>query len=472
MTDIDKILPKISPYYAEKLAKKQDIAEEEHTIVYDSSTETLEPVYFWILDFMQQIAGKVEKITDNFTSSPASGHFSEIMGKATRMQEEAMKIMQTIGVLVKSMVNIIYDLREFQIRLAHYKNLKSKDQKQVESAKLALKQIWLDSVDIKRGNTSVKAMASQFQYVTLIDAFMAAHSLEDVKKLDLNERVKRILQARLAEYQEWEARSEKELTKRYNIERTYLKSQVNSLKLYTKWVKPYLKAASQLEQKDTSSPELVNAFNSILLELTLLGYKGLDFEEAIIDKDLPEGFKNKKLKREYYSCVLVDFNFRGIPQRVGQHYAFGGKATVKFKAYALNQQELAKLKKEIEDEDITEALKLAQGMTDDSLKELREDIEEFLEEPDKEEETQESSDIDPFTALFKGKKSNETKSTPEAASIPDKIKPDNYIEKTVRTLAVKKAKRTCFKIFDVYKKTHGMPSHPDPYDELFIPTED
>ena len=52
--------------------------EEEHQIVYDSPTETLEPVYFWILNFMNDMfGGNVEKLVDNFASSVGSGHFLE-----------------------------------------------------------------------------------------------------------------------------------------------------------------------------------------------------------------------------------------------------------------------------------------------------------------------------------------------------------------------------------------------------------
>ncbi len=473
---IEDILPKISPYY--RARKKMldnkvisDLSEEDHELVYESSSETLEPLYFWILDFSNGYFKKVEKLADNFTSSPGSGHFSELMGKATRMQEEAMKIMQTLGVLVKSVLNIIYDLREFQIRLAHYKSIKSKNKEEREAARLALKQIWLDQVDIKRGNTSIKGMASQFQYVTLIDAFMAADTLEEAKKLDLNERVKRILEARLAEYLEWETRSEKELTKRYNIERAYLKSQVNSLKLYTKWVKPYLTAAKQLEQGSSlSNPELVSAFNTIYLQLSLLGRTPIDFADEVVNRNLPDSFRNKKLARDYWACVLIDFKFRGIPQRAGQHYVFGGKATVSFKAYSLNDDEYKKLKKEMEDKDVEDALKLASGMTDESLTQIKEDIEEFLGETE-EQEAQESRDIDPFTALFKGKKKTEAKEE-DKEKIPDKIKPDNWMEKLVRKLVIRNSKERCFKVFDVYKKTHGMPSHEDPYEEIWLPTED
>ena len=486
MSDVDKIFRKISPYYKSKQEKelaqfppyekeekadKIELSEESHQLVYDSTTETLEPVYFWLLDFMAQYGLKSEKLIDNFTSSPGSGHFSELMGKATRMQEEAMKIMAQTNAIVKSIINIIYDLREFQIRLKQYKDLESKDKNVHEAAKLSLKQLWMDQVDIKRGNTSIKGMVSQFQYVTLIDAFMVANSLEDIKKMDLNDRVKRILESRLSEYLEWEKRSGKELTKRYNIEKSYLKSQVNSLKMYTRWAKPYLKAATQLEQRETSSPELVTSFNTIILQLTILARREIDFAQAITDKELPFSFRNTRLKRKYYGFTLLDFKFRGIPQRVGQHYAFGGKATVDFSSYALNQEEYEKFKKELEDSDVNDALKLVQGMTEESLGELKEDIEEFLEESEQEheKEKQKQEEIDPFTALFKGNKKPEQETEEKKTG---KIKPDNYVESTVRQLAVKTAKRDCFKVFDVYKKSHNMPSHRDPYAEIFIPTED
>lgn len=446
-------------------------SDEEHILVYDSSSETLEPVYFWLLDLIQGRGNEVKKIIDNFTSSPGSGHFSELMGKATAMQKEAMNIMQTIGILVKNIINLIYDLREFQIILSSYKKLNSKDEEEKKAARLSLKQRWMDSVDIKRGNTSIKAMAAQFQFVTLIDAFMVADSLEGIKNMDLNDRVKRILEARLQEYLEWEKRSEKELSKRYNIQRIYLKSQVDSLKMYTRWAKPYLRAASQLEQKEMSSPELVTAFNTIVLQLVLFTRKKIKFDEAVTDKLLPEAFRGKKPKRDYSSCVLVDFHFRGIPQRAGQHYVFGGRATVNFKAYALNKEEYEKLIEKLDDSDINEALKLASGMTDESLNQIREDLEEFLNEKEEDEEKKKSSgDIDPFTALFKSEKKKEDKNKKDKKI--RKIKPDNYTEKLVRILASKGAKRECFKLFDIYKKAHGMPSYPDPYDEIFVPTED
>ncbi len=442
----------------EEITKKEGPTEE-HKLIYQSPSESLEPVYFWILDlFNNMTGGNVEKLIDNFTSSPGSGHFSELMGKATRMQEEAMKIMATVNTVIRSIINIIYDLKEFEIRLSHYKASKDKDPQRAEAGLLALKQIWMDSVDIKRGRGGINLLVQDLQFVTLRDAFMVAKSAEDVDKIDLNDRVKRILKPRIAEFFEWVDRSEKELQKRYEIEKTYLKSQVNALKLYSRWAKPYLKAAVELEQKDFGrEPALVRAFNTILLELALLGKREVNFQQAVIDKKLPRSFERIKLKKRYYSCILVDFYFRGIPQRVGQHYAFGGRAEVIFRGYALNEDELKMLYKKLDESDISEALKLVSGATEESLDKIKEDVEYFLKEEKKEEKPKST---DPFSALFSIFRKQEAEKKVEEIG---NVKSDNYVEKIVRKIAEEEAKKICFNLFDIYKKAHGMASHPEPF---------
>jgi len=438
---------------------------EEHKLVYDSSSETLEPVYFWILDLASKSL-EVEKFVDNFVSSAGSGHFSELMGKATKMQEEAMKVLGNVNTVIKSIVNIIYDLKEFEIRLSHYKSTHSANKEDQEVGLLALKQMWMDNVDVKRGRGSINMLAQDLNFVTIRDAFMFASSLENVDKMDLNDRVKRILKPRLAEFLKWKELSERELIKRYEIEKTYLKSQVNALKLYTRWAKPYLSATLRLEQKEPgTSPDIVTAFNTIRLELTLFGKSKFKFEDAIYNKKLPDSFRKIKLKRAYYSCVLIDFYFRGIPQRVGQHYVFGGRAEVIFRAYALNEEEINMLKKKLDESDLKDALKLVSGTTEESLAELQEDIDYFLKE-EKERaklEVKEESfeDVNPFAALLGlGGKKEEKKE--EKKEIKE-IKPDNYAEKMARDLAEVEARERCFYLFDVYKKAHGMASHPGEY---------
>jgi plasmid maintenance system antidote protein VapI len=476
---INEVIEEISPYYAKLKEKKLEGAPaQEHKLIYQSTSETLEPVYFWTLDLMNSLfsGGKVEKLIDNFTSSPGSGHFSELMGKATKMQEEAMKILANVNTVIKSITNIIYDLKEFEIRLEHYKAVASKNKEKAEAGLLALKQVWMDQVDIKRGRGSINMLVQDLNFVTLRDAFMAAKSVKDAEKMDLNDRIKRILKPRLVEFFDWKKRSWRELQKRYEIERTYLKSQVNALKLYSRWAKPYLKAALQLEQKleqkeAEREPALVKAFNTILLELTLLGKSQVDFEKAIIDKKLPGTFKNYAKKiRPYHSCVLVDFYFRGIPQKMGQHYVFGGRAEVTFRAYALNENELKMLEQKLDESDLADALKLVSGTTEESLEQLQEDISYFLKEEAEREkedaEEKEGEDVNPFSALIglTEKKGKEKVKQEEKEEKVAKVKKDNYVEAMVRKVAEDNAKELCFNLFDVYKKAHGMASHPSPFE--------
>jgi hypothetical protein len=483
VASIAKIIGKINPKeYAQnagELLKKYgsaaDIPAEEvnekplsqHRLAYDSSSETLEPIYFFILDLMNDFKMETEKIVDNFSSSPGSGHFAELGQRATIMQQQGAKILGDVNTVLRSVLNIIYDLKEFRIRLSQYDDLKTEKK---EAAILAMKQIWMDKVDITKGNSSIKAMAlGQAGYQTLIDAFLFSKELKDVDNLDLNDRVKRILRPRILEFNDWMEHSEKELRKRYELEKAYLQSQVNSLKLYARWAKPYLRAAQQLEMKESErEPALVKAFNTILLELTLLGKQKIRPNEEAISGTLPKDFEKLKFKRDYYFCTLVEFKFRGIPQRVAQqsHYAFGGKAEISFKAYVLNSDELKKLEEELEASDINDVMKLIEGSTGESLEKIQDEITFFLEEKDETRENEHKDTSNPFIALFGGydKKKKEEKKD-EKGSKPEKKEnwwpaKESFIESEhLRPFAEIKAIETAFKIFDVYKKAHGMPSY-------------
>src|SRR3989338_1196242 len=152
--DLPSIIARINPRYYDKFNKKPKPVWE-NQLVYDSSSDTLEPVYFNVLDMVEGRGLKVEKIIDNFSAAPGSGYYAEIGARATRMQEEAMKILGSVNTVIKSIVNIIYDLKEIEIRLKQYDLAKSKDKEQKLSGILGLKQVWMDNVDIKKGAGSI-----------------------------------------------------------------------------------------------------------------------------------------------------------------------------------------------------------------------------------------------------------------------------------------------------------------------------
>ena len=134
-------------------------------------------------------------------------------------------------------------------------------------------------------------MATQGGFPILIDAFLAVNSVEDAAALELNDRVKRILFPRIQEFKSWLEQSERELRNRYEIEKNYLRSQVNSLKLYSRWAKPYLLSAQKLEQKISKSAALVNSLTQAALASA---------KEA--QDDVPTGVASGGTAR--YSCWL------------------------------------------------------------------------------------------------------------------------------------------------------------------------
>lgn len=463
---------------------------EQHKLTYDSPAEGLEPVYFWLLDFLSGPYREIDKVTDNFVASPGSGHFSEMQGKATQMQQEASRTMGNVNTVLKSVLNLVYDLKEFRIRLKPYKVYNDKDASQEDKNKqlLSLKQIWLDNVDIRKGRGSINALSSgELDFVTLRDAFMSIinEKLDNGRgdKLDLNERVKRILQQRSQEFFLWIKESYSSLKQRYEIERNYLKSQVSMLKMYAKWVKPYLVAANRLQQNyQSKNAALVTAFNTMILELQLIATAPYDIKDDVATGLVPDLFKYYK-GRKYFKVLVLEFDFRSIPQKVSQRdWAFGGKVDVKFTSYALNEEEIKVLKSEINKDDLKSVLELVDGATNESLdqidKEIRaltegkedeeidkEDEQKVADKKKKEEEKKKGDDFG-IKALFSGfrfKKKEKEKFDEKKTLNPE---PDDQYERVVRSQCALDSRSLCFTIFDTYKKAHGMPSHNSPYDAL------
>jgi hypothetical protein len=449
-------------------------SEAKHKLTYDSPTETLEPIYFFILDLINDFGFKTEKLIDNFVSSPGSGHFGEMGQRASIMQQQGSKLLGDINTVLRSIINIVYDLREFSIRMQSYEDLHSDNPDTVQAAKLSLKQLWMDKVDyVARGNSSIKAMAiGQGGFVTLIDAFLVVDTPEDVDGLDLNEMVKRILKPRIAEFNHWLTYSESELRKRYEIEKQYLKSQVSSLQLYSSWAKPYLRASQELLMAERNHhPALVKMFNTMLLELTLLCTRkfkaGEPWDDLTLGVDnIPASWKYKP-KRDFYEVVIVDFDFRGIPQRTQQGYVAGGKTSMTFTAYALNGDELKLFRKVYEQTDLDDALGLIEGVTNDSLGELSKDINFFLydieekkEEKKKEDKKKSQDTSNPFLALIgaynKPSSSKPTTKKDSGLSSRDKNAESKYIIPAVEA----SVKDTTFNFFEIYKKVHGMAAFP------------
>jgi hypothetical protein len=448
---------------AEKLRNKYSV--KKYNMIYDAFGKTLEATYFWLLDFLRhQLGWKVEKTEESMSATVVSHFFGEMGTRRTALERRAGELLGTINTVVKSIINLLYDLKEFDERLAIYDDLKAKK----EGAEQELKRVWMDEVDVKKGTGALHALTTneKYQFVTLRDAFYATNKIEDINKMDLNERVKNILKSRFVEYEKWLERSEKELRQRRRIELTYLKSQVNSLKLYTEWAKPYLKYIKQLGFRDLepTNPDIVSAFNQTQIEVGFRGYKEVSLYEALKDRK----YSDADLKHKgpsMYGIIDVRFNFRSAPVTIekgaqGTGYGMSGKVSVDFTAYAMTKEQFKKLRRAEEEED----LKLIDELTNGSLAALKEDLDKYINElegkAEKEKAKKPKTFIGDIFLAFKtnyggGEKKKKEKSESHAGATKAPFV-GRFQKDLLFDAASFRARDSMFTLYNVYKKAYGM----------------
>ena len=432
-----------------------------YTMTYDSFGEGVEPIYFWLLDFMQDPAPgglgmAVSKSKEGYEASASSPYFGEMGQRATLMQRQAMEYLGAINTVIKSILNLIYDLKDFEIRLHLYDKYHSTKRPEHIAADMALKAVWLDNVDARKGLGSITQLAQRLNFATIRDLFFKVRRVEDVDALQpINERVKRILRGRVVEFYEWVLFSEKELRNRYAVEKAYLRSQVGTLKLYVSWVRPYLKAAQKLRMKEFNMPQLVNLFSNVQMELGIYGKKAYDAGK------IHEDFKKLKLKK-WYAIIDVDLMFRTMPQthqtQQGRQYVQGGRTDIVFRGYALDDD----AQQAFDSYELYEDMELLDQWVGASLEALYEDLDVFLGERDVKDDVPEKrvtkenwlqSLKKPFALVSHG-------FVEAVAPLRDIFTftqdPSLYASKLVQEEAKKNAENLTFLLYDVYKKTHGM----------------
>ena len=158
----------------------------EYKYVEESFGASVEPKYFWIIDFIRKFGFTVEKHKETMGASVVSQFFGEISSRKTVMEKRGMEIMVSINGVIRSIINLLYDLREFDRRLKVYAQLKSEDAKVVSKAEQILKRVWMDEVDSKKGMASINSMAQKLEFVTLRDAFMMTASVKEIEKMEVN----------------------------------------------------------------------------------------------------------------------------------------------------------------------------------------------------------------------------------------------------------------------------------------------
>ncbi|MBL7101116.1 MAG: hypothetical protein ISS23_04135 [Nanoarchaeota archaeon] len=431
-----------------------------------------EAYYFWILNFIRNpnaLFYDVEKTSDIYTASEASSYFGAIEARKEAQMRNVNQYMATIGQLTKNLFQMIRELRVIDERRDYYEKSEEGD----ESAEVALKGMWVSLVEGGAENPlSVTGMARKLGFVILPDLFFKINPKKGSKGVDkevdalaeqgINARVRSVLKQKLMQYYLWKERTGGELKWRKNFVLKSVAQTYHSIKLYSHWLKPYLRNIRKLQMAGMESPDLVSAFESSYVELELFATK--DKYEA----PLPGTAETELVEREfraYFPCIKVNFSYVTRPEMAFQQEythkgaVHAGRTTIEIEGYVLTKKQLDqyRVEKQTEDLDLIQSVEA-------SVESLGEELQKYLKEAGeldgkKEEKKVErgmaEGALEPFTAIFKGFGDLFGGLVPRKKKGGFKKMSDFELEQE-KAAATASVKTNVFILYDVFKKAHGM----------------
>ena len=469
-SEVNGILEKIADHDEIEPVKDQIIltdypkALNKYQMSLESWHQSIETYYYWSLNFFGDIGFPViHKITDIFTAAEHSS-FAGVAGQRVGLaQDKASTYLATIGRMVKDLFQLVRELRWIDERLEIYRGAVGVDKegKKLEKGarvgdEVTLKGMWVDLVDGvvggQRTGSNLYNMAAQVQFVALPALFFNIHpqKQEDVDKIvddqaqGINETVRNSLKRKLSAYVAWKTATFEEIKNRRKFTIDYLRQHYHTIRMYTSWVKPYLKTIERAmgQQDMLENPRLVAAFESSLVEVEILA------------RQRAKGTKAQNV------CVLMTFEYHTKPQLQFQAEGYQrgpihvGTTRITWRGYAWDDEQVKNYiaMKNRQDLDLLTNI-------DSSLKgamdQLGGDIVNYLAEaesgPKKPEEKKPeySSLLDPFTAVGKG-------FAEALKSIIPEMPKGKPAEKGKEDAPSGSAKTMCFVHYNIFKKAHGL----------------
>lgn len=359
--------------------------EKTRRIILQEFNQSIEEVYFWLLEHIRQDQGykDIIKITDIFAASEQSAFFGSAQQRLGLQQDKVSQFLATIGKMVKELFQLVRELRILDERLGYYKDSMDEKSRSRESAEITLKGIWIDMVEQGAKNpASVYGMARELEFTTLPDLFFSIHPIsvkhvdEVVDKLTFNRKVKEVLKRKLRTFLEWKERTFDELKNRRLFTLKYLRQHFDIIKMYMSWVKPYLKNIRRLQLAERQeSPDLISAFEGSVVEIEILcKRKPLDLQ---VDKEV---VRNK----EFNSVIIIYIFHRTRPTMAyQQEYQKGpmhvGMSDIQLRGYAWTDKDINKYI-EMKNEEDMKLLESVDASVKAAMEAMGDELERYLKE--------------------------------------------------------------------------------------------
>lgn len=208
--------------------------------------------------------GYTEKIKTSESVDPSalSNLMTMAFEKRKALEDRTMQLLGSINQVIKSVISITYELKELDRNLVFYDLLKSSEPEKKAAADLALKRIFVDNVDARKGPASLASLSRGYQqgqggagFIDLIAIFYSLKSLRDAEALQRNEQYKNIIKNRYIEYEEWKKINGDDLRNRREMLLQYLRSQFASYKMYADWAAQSLTILKRINLKGVKNAE-------------------------------------------------------------------------------------------------------------------------------------------------------------------------------------------------------------------------
>jgi hypothetical protein len=384
--------------------RSENIEDNKHKIleiklILDNPNIKMEQIYFWLVDFIRDsLKMDINKLSDDFTSSVASAFFGEMGQRLANVLNNARSLAELINTLTRTIISILNEYKQLYSIYVLYENLLSKNSEEAIASYLALKDRWLSNVDSTRGAGALRNLQTS-RFPSIVDLFFLADLKSELEKFknkkligeelynalfnnsesttprDLNElfnngiinrRIYNLLNSRLIEFYSWLENNKKVLYDRIILLKSYLKHELSSLLYYVEFAKPYFKFARKLLQNPDQPVDVVNAFETAIINITLIANQN---EIKVKEYDEKEG---KEIEKSYIPLYEIDIKARAIPTVVGRTdsytrmYSFLGRIDIVLRAYLVEKEEYESIIINQESEDLT----YITGLTDDYIKSM------------------------------------------------------------------------------------------------------
>ncbi|MEK6903631.1 MAG: hypothetical protein AABW64_03230 [Nanoarchaeota archaeon] len=395
----------------------------QYTIVMDMPQAGVEANYFAILGILEGRSpfglsyrsgadgkGEIIKIKDIYTAGETSAYFGMVEQRKGAQQDKFQQLMANIGQMIKTLFQMIRELRIIDERLEYYEKSMAGDR----AAEVALKGIWVDLVEGGSKNPgSVIGLAKEVGFVTLPDLFFSIHPKnadaveKEVNKLEssgFNRKIREVLMRKLKQYLIWREKTYKELTVGKEFKRLYMVQHYHVMKIYLHWLRPYLKNIKRLQTQPTeSNKDIMAAFDTSKIELEIIAVKNV--YETEVNPDTKEDRKFQKI----FPCIRVKMDFVAMPQLSFQQEGYQrgaihlGKTRITIEGFTAirdkekGKDEIEEYKQKVEREDF----ELLEAV-DKSILALKDDLEYYMKEDKlREKETQKEEKPEGILGPFK-----------------------------------------------------------------------